>query len=155
VSAERQSWTADARYIVVNQWRAAITTGALASLGAFAFWAKVLTVADERRRVRRTLLETVKVLWRAPIRALLAFVVVTVAVQGVGAYVLASAASHGGGALTVVSFALFIALHMGAWHALMQYGRIFYGDARFDDIRGRGDDPLGVWAWVKRRVLRR
>lgn len=154
VRAEREGWTADARYIVVTQWRAAFMALVLAKLGALAFWCKVLTVADGRRRVRRTLTDAVKVLWRAPVRALLVFVVVTLAVQAMGGALLSSVVMHGGGTGAIVAFVVLIVMHMGLWHVLMHYGRIFYGDARFDDIRGRGDEPLGVWAWVKRKVRR-
>jgi hypothetical protein len=154
VRAERHGWTADARYIVVTQWRVAITAIVLAKLGALAFWCKVMTVADGRRRVRRTVIDAVKVLWRAPVRAMAFFVVVTLAAQTATGALLTSVITHGGATGAIVGFSLLIVVHMCLWHVLMHYGRIFYGDARFDDMRGRGDEPLGVWAWVKRKARR-
>jgi len=155
VRAEREGWTADARFVVLPVWRAAISSIVLAKLGALALFARVLTVVDERRRVRRTLSDAARVLFRAPLRTLVVVALTSSALTFAGAALVARAAIVDGATFGLVGGALLVVAHLFAWHFLVRYARALVDDDRFMDLRARGDAPFGVWPWFRRAVLRR
>ncbi len=77
--AELEDWTVQQSLFDLNLWRAVMTFTALTLVGTFAFWARVITVADSRRRLRRLPVLLLRLFARHPVSALI-FQFVTIAV---------------------------------------------------------------------------
>lgn len=113
-------------------------------VGTLSFWCRVLIVADGRRRLRRTFFHVLRLLFRAPLRGGLFFVVVAVTVQVAGGVLLAAFVPRGHGVSGVLPWAVYLVVQAWVWHWLLRVGRIFYAQERFDIIRRRSDDPFGL-----------
>lgn len=84
--AELEDWTVQKSFFDLNLWRAALTFTALTLVGTFAFWARVITVADSRRKLRRLPLLLLRLFVRRPVSALIfqfAAIAVVLVVQAV------------------------------------------------------------------------
>jgi hypothetical protein len=77
--AELEDWTVQRSLFDLNIWRAVMTFTALTLVGTFAFWARVITVADGRRRLRRLPVLLLRLFVRRPVSALI-FQFATIAV---------------------------------------------------------------------------
>jgi len=131
-----------------------------ALVGAWAFWCRVVCIASERRQVRSAARVALFVFWRAPWRAPLFFVSVTV-----GSF-LASAA-----VLIIwrqlppptVGHVIFIALvwlltlvaQAWLWHWLLRSARLLYATKRFADLHTLPDLAFEPRVWLRRLVTRR
>ena len=69
--AELEDWTVQQSLFDLNLWRAVMTFTALTLVGTFAFWARVITVADSRRRLRRLPVLLLRLFARRPVSALI------------------------------------------------------------------------------------
>jgi hypothetical protein len=126
----------------------------LAVVGALACWARLLTVADDRQRVRRTTVHVLRLFWRRPGRSLVFFVVLSVAVQVLGGAVLVRSAPpvRGSEALErVVAWALYLIIHGYVWHWLLHAGQRLYARPELDRLRGASDEPWGLGRWLTSR----
>jgi len=131
----------------------------LSLVGAWAFWCRLLLVADERRTVRGAWHLAARVLWRRPLRAALFYMLVTLLAQAAGGAVLAlwrqsPPATATGALLWIATWLLALVLGAFLWHWLLRAGRLLYADPRFDDLRQRPDGPIGVVAALRRLVRR-
>jgi hypothetical protein len=137
-----------------------LATGAWFSLvGAWVLWCRLFTVADGRRRVRRTALLALAVFGRAPLRgpvfaAALSFVAAILPGIVPVAWRLASPATSGAVFGWALAWALALLVQAFAWHALLRTGRLLLASPAFADLRARPDEPLGLVARL-RGILRK
>lgn len=157
--AEVAGWSGYATQAVLPALRVLLSLLWLALVGAWAFWCRVLMVADGRRTARGALLLAGRLCLRRPLRAPLFHVGLTLLMQTVGALVLAlwrqsPPASVSGALLWALSWLLVVVLQAFLWHWLLHAARLLYADGSFDDLRARPDGPLGLRAWLKRQAGR-
>ena len=116
-------------------------------IGALAFWCRLVTVADGRRRVRRTLVVVLGVWRRHPLRGPLLFLG-TQLVVGLGtAAPLGLWRQHPPATVlgAVIWFAIWlcgIGLSSVVWHWLLRAGLLLY--AGREELRTMPDQPLGL-----------
>jgi hypothetical protein len=154
-----QGWTGRTLWLRLPLLEVAASLVWAAIVGAWAFWCRVLMVADGRRRVRSAGVLVLRVWWRRPLAAPLFFVVLTLAMLLGSAAVLALWRQHPPTALPgviplAVTWLLVLLVQAMAWHWLLRAARLLYADASLEDLRSRPDAPLGVGRLV-RRLLRR
>ncbi|RMG47404.1 MAG: hypothetical protein D6718_03765 [Acidobacteria bacterium] len=158
VAAERGAWDSAARAVLLPRLRWLAGLLWLALVGAFAFWCRVVMVADGRARVRSVMLLVPRIWVRIPFSAPVLFVAVTVLVQaGAGAYLLAwrqsaprsvsGLAAWSAGALAV------LLLQAGAWHWLLRSALVAYGNPRLAPLRARPDRPWYLFRRLARRPV--
>lgn len=113
--AELEDWTVQKSLFDLNLWRALMTFTALTLVGTFAFWARVITVADRRRKLRRLPLLLLRLFVRRPISALM-FQFATIAlVLCVQAIALWSWRQSGGGLAWLVLWATLLFIASWVW----------------------------------------
>lgn len=128
----------------------------LTLVGVFAWWCRVIVVADERRRVRR-LWSVVPRLWRRrPVRALLLHFVLALGGLLAGAAALfawrqSSAGATGWALLWLVVLAGLSFL----WHWRLRAGRLLWSSPDLIDLRTVPDAPWGLAARWRGRLRRR
>jgi hypothetical protein len=150
-------WTGQTLVVVLPLCQAIATLLWMALVGAWAFWCRVLLVADERRRVRSVGLLVLRVFRRAPLRGPSFFAAVTIASFLGSATVLlvwrqlpprslpAAIAVMGLWLLTLVAQAWL-------WHWLLRAARLLYSEPQFNDLRPAPDAPWGVLGWLRERL---
>jgi len=69
--AELQGWTVQQSYFSLTLWRAIALLAGLTLVGTFAFWARVIAVADNRRYLRRLPRMVLRLFLQRPVSALL------------------------------------------------------------------------------------
>ncbi|AKT36352.1 hypothetical protein [Chondromyces crocatus] len=153
----REGWTGETRVLVLPLLSAALTALWLASVGALVFWCRLLTAADGRRRVRRTALLALRVLWRHPFRSWGLFVSSTLVTTLLPAVVLAAwrqAEPVRGAALSLLLSGWLAALCLQAlvWVWLVRAGWLLYLHKGLLDLRHAPDDAWGVTAWLRSLV---
>jgi hypothetical protein len=159
---ELAGWTGYTMMIFLPALRVICVVVWLAIVGAWAFWCRVLLVADGRRTVRSTWLLVLRVWRRHPLRAPLFYVVVTLASQLGAGVVLATwrqgpPGSASGVAPWLVSWLLVLALQGYLWYWLLHAARLLYALPDLDPVRERPDGPIGLrraLAWAKRMIRR-
>lgn len=154
-----QGWTGRTLWLHLPLLEAVASLVWAATVGAWAFWCRVLMVADNRRRVRSVGLLVLRVWRRRPLTAPLFFVVLTLTMLLGSAAVLALWRQHPPAALLgviplAVTWLLVLLVQAMAWHWLLRVARLLYADVSLDDLRNRPDAPLGLGRLVK-RLLRR
>jgi hypothetical protein len=157
---EVAGWTAHTLMVLLPLLRVLLGVLWLSFVGAWAFWCRVLMVADGRRRARSAWALVARVLRRRPFSSIVLYVVVTLLSQLVGGVVLAiwrqGPPTRLAGALCwSASWLLVLLLQAFLWHWLLRAARLLYAQSRFDDLRQRPDAPLGVAGWLRRMVRRR
>jgi len=113
--AELEDWTVRRSLFDLNLWRAAMTFTALTLVGTFAFWARVITVADSRRKLRRLPLLLVRLFVRRPISALMfqfATIAVVLCVQAIALW---SWRQSGGGLAWLLLWAMLLLVASWIW----------------------------------------
>lgn len=78
---ELAGWTGRTQLLVLPAMRLLVSVLWLSFIGAWAFWCRVLMVADGRRTVRTAWLLSLRVIRRRPVRAPLFFITMTMAGQ--------------------------------------------------------------------------
>lgn len=156
---EVAGWTAHTLMVLLPLLRVLLGVLWLSFVGAWAFWCRVLMVADDRRRARSAWVLVARVLRRRPFSSILLYVLVTLLGQLVGGVVLAiwrqgPPTQLAGAVCWSGSWLLVLALQAFLWHWLLRAARLLYAQERFDDLRGRPDAPLGVIAWLKGALRR-
>ena len=69
--AELQGWTVQQSFFGLTKWRAIALFAGLTLVGTFAFWARLIFVADDRRYLRRLPRMVLRLFVRRPVSALL------------------------------------------------------------------------------------
>jgi len=153
---ERRGWTAATMILVLPGLRVLSVAGGLATVGAGMLAARALTVADGRRRVRRTAILALRLCWRARLRWVGPFVVATIATTvGSGAVVLAWFQSAPAGAALLGWLGLWvlvIVVQATVWLWLVHGVAGIVDDPRVADLRSVPDTAFRfVSRWLRRR----
>jgi len=163
---EPAGWSGRTIFLLLPAARGATSLLWLSLVGAWAFWCRVLLIADSRRTVRSVGVLVLRVWWRHPLRAPLFYVGVVLAMLLASALTLlwwrqAPPVDLGGALLLGLSWLLLLLLKAVAWHWLLRAGRLLYAGPSLDDLRRRPDGPLGLgrllagaWRRVRRRRAR-
>jgi hypothetical protein len=69
--SELEDWAFQTSMIDLNVWRARVLFVALTLIGTFAFWVRIITVAEGRRDLRRLPMVVIRLFLRRPVAALL------------------------------------------------------------------------------------
>jgi hypothetical protein len=159
-AAETGHWSGYTRLVVLGGLRVAATALWLAGAGAWHLWCAALTVADGRRRVRRTGLLVLRVWWRHPLRTVGFFAGVTLlAVLVSGAVLVAWRQLPPSGGFGVAWRALLwlatLTAHAWAWHWLLRAARLLYALPGLDDVRKAPDEPFRLLRRALARLRRR
>ena len=124
--AELEDWSVEKSFFDLNLWRAVITFTALTLIGTFAFWARVITVADSRRKLRRLPLLLLRLFARRPVSALIfQFAAITV-VLFVQAVALWSWRQSGGGLAWLVLWAMLLLVASWIWQLRIRAALIIW-----------------------------
>ena len=124
--AELEDWSVEKSFFDLNLWRAVITFTALTLVGTFAFWARVITVADSRRKLRRLPLLLLRLFARRPVSALIfQFAAITV-VLFVQAVALWSWRQSGGGLAWLVLWAMLLLVASWIWQLRIRAALIIW-----------------------------
>ena len=113
--AELEDWTVQKSLFDLNLWRAVMTFTALTLVGTFAFWARVITVADSRRKLRRLPLLLLRLFVRRPVSALIFQFAAIAVVLFVQAVALWSWRQSGGGLAWLVLWAMLLLIASWIW----------------------------------------
>jgi len=113
--AELEDWTVKQSLLDLNLWRAMITFTTLTLVGTFAFWARVITVADSRRKLRRLPWLLLRLFARRPVSALMFQFATIAAVLFVQAIALWSWRQSGGGLAWLVLWATLLFVASWIW----------------------------------------
>jgi hypothetical protein len=113
--AELDDWSVQKSFFDLNLWRALMTFTALTLVGTFAFWARVITVADSRRKLRRLPLLLLRLFVRRPVSALIFQFAAIAAVLLVQAIALWSWRQSGGGLAWLVLWAMLLLIASWIW----------------------------------------
>jgi hypothetical protein len=128
-----------------------------ATVGAWVLWCRLVTVADGRRKVRRTGLVVLGVWRRRPVRALVLPVLLTLLgalLPGVIPIAWRMAAPATGGAVLGWAVAWLVTLFAQAfvWAWVIRAARLVYASPEFDALRSSPDAPFGLLARLQRLV---
>lgn|GEM_PF-2213239 len=153
-------WTGATRLLTLPVLSMSLVMLWLATVGAWFFWCRVLTVADGRRRVRRTGPLALRIFWRHPLRSWGFFVATTLGstlASGVVVGAWLQAEPKGGGKLLpwIVVWLLMLSVQAFVWHWLLRAGGLLYASGSLADLRLRTDAPLGLRSWMLRRLRRK
>lgn len=153
--AREALWTLDARFDV-QLLRVLATVSWLTVVGVFAWWCRVLVVADDRRRIRRTWLLVLRLWWRRPLSALVSHFLLALGTLLAGSWILfawrQSPAGYAGWAL--LWLALLVAL-AAIWHWRLRAGQLLWSSDRFTELRSVPDEPWHLQRRIWRRLRRR
>ena len=148
-------WTMRSRFFL-ELGRGLATLCWLTLVGVFAWWCRVIVVADQRRRVRR-LSTVVPRLWlRRPVGALLLHFVLALAGLLAGAGVIFAWRQSAAGTLgwTALWLAVLAGLSL-LWHWRLRAGRLLWSSPDLIDLRAVPDAPWGLMARWLGRLRRR
>jgi len=113
--AELEDWTVQESLFDLNLWRAVTMFTAFTLVGTFAFWARVITVADSRRKLRRLPLLLLRLFVRRPISALIFQFATIAVVLFAQAVALWSWRQAGGGLAWLLLWALLLLIASWIW----------------------------------------
>ena len=114
----------------------------LTLVGVFAWWCRVIVVADQRRRVRRLWTVVPRLWWRHPIVALvLHFLLALGSLFAAAAVIFFWRQSSGGARGWAVLWLLVLAGLSFLWHWRLRAGRLLWSSADLIDLRAVPDTP--------------
>ena len=150
--AELQGWTVQQSFFSLTLWRAIVLFAGLTLVGTFAFWARVIAVADDRRYLRRLPRMVLRLFLRRPVAALLVqFTAISIIllVQGVALWSWRQSTSSGVWLLLWVFLLL-----LAAWIWQLRI-RLALGVWRADDMRALREVEDKPWRyWWRRKKSR-
>ena len=157
-AGDRAGWTGYTLVVALPRLKVLASVAWLAIVGAWGWTVRGLTVADGRRRVRRTGLVALRLWGRHPARGPLLFVAVTLGVVlASGALVVAwrqdPPGGLGGVAARVGAWWAVLVLHAWVWLWLQRLLRSLLEAPTLAAVRQRPDDALGLgraWATLRR-----
>jgi hypothetical protein len=152
---EVEGWSGRTLWMLLPALRGGLSLGWLSLVGAWAFWCRVLMIADGRHTARTAGALVLRVWWRHPVRAPLFYVALVLLTLAGSAAMLAAWRQAPpedlfGAVLRGGSWLLLLLLKAVAWHWLLRAGRLLYAGPSLDDVRQRPDGPLGVGRLLKR-----
>ena len=162
VHGHRAHWDAARMYGLIPLARTMLTLLWISLVGALSLVCRVVTVCDGRRVVRRSLILTLQVCWRHPIRALATFSIVTLIVEAIAGLVMVGwrlpiAEGTGQAAVRSVLWLAMLFVQAWVWRALVATVRGVYvnpGDERVLAIRARPDAGFALPSRLYRRLRR-
>ena len=142
--AVQSLWTMHGRFLL-QAARGLATVSWLTLVGVFAWWSRVIVVADQRRRVRR-LCTVVPRLWkRRPVGALLLhFLLALGGLLASAAVVVAWRQSAAGGVGWAILWLAVLAALSWLWHWRLRAGRLLWSSPELLDLRAVPDAPWGL-----------
>jgi hypothetical protein len=151
ITAYRSGWSGETALVKLTLLGVLLALVWMASVGAWTFWCRLITVADGRRRVRRTGLLVGRVFWRHPLRSWGVFTALTLATTLASGAVLVAwrraEPSSGGGVLGwALSWLGMLFLQSFAWLWLLRAGRLLYASAGLADVRSRPDESFKLFS---------
>ena len=147
----QEMWTMQSQFLV-QAGRGLATLAWLTLVGLFAWWCRVIVVADERRRVRRLWTVVPRLWWRRPVGAVLLHLLLALAtlIAGTGVLFAWRQSAAGGLGWALLWLAVLVALSY-VWHWRLRAGRALWSSPDLVDLRAVPDTP---W-WLARRLLGR
>lgn len=149
---ELAGWTADTTFYRVVPARILVVLTWAAVVGTLAMWARVIVVADRRRRVRRVPGLVLRVWRRHPIQGLMFHVLALTVSLFTGAAWVAYWRISGGGAGWAVPWVGAVAIQAVIWHWRLRACRVLWSDPDLADLRACPDGGPG---WLRTRLARR
>jgi hypothetical protein len=136
--------------------RALLTVCWLLLVGVFAWWCRVIIVADERRRVRRLWAVVPRLWWRRPLGALGSHFLLALTSLIAGPAVLVSwrQSPSGGGGWAALWLVVLAGLSF-LWHWRLRAGRLLWSSPDLLDLRTVPDAPWGLMKRLTRRARNR
>ncbi len=153
--AVRDLWTLRAQ-LFIQLGRGVAILCWLTLVGVFAWWCRVIVVADRRRRVRRLWTVVPRLWWRHPVGALLIHFVLALAGLLAGAAVIVAWRQSPAGTpgWTLLWLAVLAGLSL-LWHWRLRAGRLLWSDPGLIDLRAVPDRPWGLSGRLAARLRRR
>ena len=149
--AAHDMWTMRAR-LLLQLGRGLATIGWLTLVGLFAWWCRVIVVADRRRRLRRVLTVVPRLWWRRPLGALLAhFALALGALLASAGLLLAWRQSAGPTWVWTLAWLLVLAALSFVWHWRLRAGRLLWSSPELVDLRAVPDTPWGLLGRLRRK----
>ena len=134
-------WTFRTQFLL-QAGRGLATLCWLTLVGVFAWWCRVIVVADQRRRVRRLWTVVPRLWWRHPIVALvLHFLLALGSLFAAAAVIFFWRQSSGGARGWAVLWLLVLAGLSFLWHWRLRAGRLLWSSADLIDLRAVPDTP--------------
>ncbi|MDJ0698624.1 MAG: hypothetical protein QNJ07_02105 [Woeseiaceae bacterium] len=149
VRAELEGWSVRHSYITLQMWRVLALFAGLSIVGVFAFWVRVITVAGDRRYLKRIPRVVLRLFLRRPVRALLLQFVAITAVLALQATALWNWRQSEGSVIYLLLWAVLLLLAAYVWQLRIQSALTVWNDERSRDLRQVEDRP---WRF---RYLRR
>lgn len=153
--AEVHEWSVEASFIDLNLWRLALILFGMTFIGTVAFWAKVISAADDRRYVRRLPWILIRLFVKRPVASLLYQMAVVGLVLGLQASALWSwRQSTGGLMLWLPLWLMLLFLASYVWQARVRSALLVWRGGDMALLRATPDSP---WYMFSRgfRALRR
>ncbi len=151
---DRRAWTAATTVLWLPLISGVAVAIVIAATGAWLLAARAFTVADGRRRVRRSALLALRACWRRPIAWVARFVVTTIAlsVGSCGILFAWGQTAPGDGALAgwIALWALVLFVQASLWVWLVRESARLVDDAGLADLRSVPDAPFGFVARLRR-----
>ncbi len=148
-------WTMRAQFLL-QSLRGLATLCWLTLVGLFAWWCRVIVIADERHRVRRLWTVVPRLWWRRPFSALGAHFLLALGALLAGAGVLFAWRQSAGGAVvwTLAWLAVLAGLSF-LWHWRLRAGRLLWSSPELIDLRAVPDTPWRLAKTLRSRLRRR
>ena len=125
-------------------------------VGVMIWWCKVITVADERRLVRRLPLMVLRLWWRRPLQGVVFHVVLSVVTLFASAAVLFGwRQSAAGPAGWIVLWLVVLGVMAFVWHWRLRACCLVWVGADLQDLQDQPDEPWHLTGRLWRRVRRR
>ena len=151
--AELQVWTVQQSFFSLTLWRAAALFAGLTLVGTFAFWARVIAVADDRRYLRRLPRMVLRLFLQRPVSALLLqFAAISTILVVQGAALLFWRQSSSDGAFWLLLWTLLLLLASWIWQLRIRLAIAVWRADDMQPLRQVEDRPWRYW-W--RREKRR
>lgn len=153
VRAELEGWSVRQSYVSLQLWRLGALFIGLNIVGTFAFWVRVITVADGRRYLRRVPRMVLRLFWRRPLAALLLQIVAISVVLVLQATALWFWRQSSGSAWYLLLWAALLLLAAYVWQLRIQSALAVWNGDRVSDLR-RTEDRSWRWRLPRYRVRR-
>ncbi|ANM30367.1 hypothetical protein ABI59_13485 [Acidobacteria bacterium Mor1] len=135
--------------------RIGVTLFAMHLVGVFAFWCRVVIVADKRRYVRRVIGLVLSLSWRAPLRGFAAHLFLGLLLTLADAWLIVAWRQS---ALPtdrwLAAWLLMLAVASVVWAWRLHAAVLLWTSSRFDDLRSVPDAPFGIVTWLRSRISR-
>ena len=142
IRAELEGWSVRRSYISLQLWRLLALFAGLSLVGVFAFWVRVVAVADDRRYLKRIPRIVLRLFLRRPIRALLVQFLAITAVLVLQAVALWNWRQSEGSVVYLLLWAVLLFLAAYVWQLRIQAALAVLNDERLRNLRQVEDRPL-------------